>query len=46
MMLNDWELWACANRLVEQHGRGAISKAGERILEMTAKGDQAGYMVW
>ena len=45
-MLRDWELWACANQLVEQHGRGAITNAGEPILAMVAEGDQEGHANW
>ncbi len=44
--LTDWELWACANRLVQQHGRGAISHAGGRILDLAAAGDQEGHATW
>jgi hypothetical protein len=45
-VLSDWELWACANQLVDQHGRGAITEAGERILAMVAEGDQDGHATW
>lgn len=45
-MISDCELWACANRLVEQHGRSAVSKAGERILELEAARDVEGHSAW
>jgi hypothetical protein len=45
-ILTDRELWACAHELVEQHGRGAVLKAGERILDLEADGDVAGHTAW
>ena len=45
-MLCDWELWACANRLVEQHGREAISKAMSRVFELGEAGDKDGNLAW
>ena len=44
--MTEWELWACANQLVKQHGRGAIGKAGERILDLAAERDQEGHATW
>ena len=44
--LTDRELWACANQLVEQHGRGAVIKGGERLLDLEAAGDVEGHNAW
>ena len=45
-MISEWELWACANELVKQHGRGAVKHAGTRRLELEAGGDEAGAVTW
>jgi hypothetical protein len=44
--LTEWELWACANQLVEQHGTGAVARVGERIRDLEAAGDVAGHSAW
>jgi hypothetical protein len=45
-MLSDWELWACANQLVEQHGQGAPLEAMTRIFELGEAGDKDGHIAW
>jgi hypothetical protein len=45
-VISDWELWACANKLVEQHGRDAPKEAFERRLELEGQGDETGAQVW
>jgi hypothetical protein len=45
-MLSDWELWACANQLVEQHGRRAPLEAMTRIFELGEAGDKDGHIAW
>jgi hypothetical protein len=45
-MLSEWELWACANQQVKQHGRGALTKAGQRLLELEVAGDVEGHITW
>jgi hypothetical protein len=34
MPISDWELWAVANRLVEEDGRRAHIEVAERLLEL------------
>jgi hypothetical protein len=46
MALSEWELWACANQQVKEHGRGALTKAGQRLLELEAAGDVEGHITW
>jgi len=29
-MIPDWELWACANKMIEQHGDGTVTHAAMR----------------
>lgn len=46
-MLNpDWELWACANEMIRQHGRQAVLRAVERSQELAREGDEAGAEAW
>ena len=45
-MLSEWELWACANELVKQHGRSAVLRAGERRLDLETQGDEQGAITW
>jgi hypothetical protein len=42
-MVTEWELWACANQLVGQHGRRAQLKIAERLLELEVAGDVEGH---
>jgi hypothetical protein len=44
--VTEWELWACAQQLVKQHGRGAVMKAAERMFEFEAAGDVEGHSAW
>jgi hypothetical protein len=41
-MLNDLELWACANQAMVQHGNRALFVAAVRIAELGNQGDPAG----
>lgn len=45
-MIEDRELWACANLLVEQHGDGARAHAEMRIAALSAGGDTKGVATW
>jgi hypothetical protein len=45
-VLSDWELWAAANLVVEQHGDRAPMFVAERIVALTLKGDAAGIATW
>ncbi len=40
--LTEWELWACANELVRQHGADAPIHAAIRADELFEAGDDAG----
>lgn len=46
MLTPDRELWACANEMIRQHGRGAAGKAAERMTELKEGGDHAGAEAW
>ena len=41
-MIDDREIWACANMLMKQHGMDAWFVAAQRADELLAKGDMEG----
>ena len=41
-MLSNWELWACANHYLKQHGEDARIAAAMRADELLAEGDMEG----
>ena len=45
-MLSEWELWACANRVLQSHGEGAALHAAEQIGALVLEGDAAGVRTW
>ena len=45
-MLSDWELWACANEAMVQHGDRAAFVAAVRIATLTDEGDREGADAW
>lgn len=45
-MIDERELWACANKVLEMHGGDARKFVASRIAELTAKGDVEGVKVW
>jgi hypothetical protein len=45
-MIEDRELWACANLLVQQHGDGARSYADKRTADLADVGDRKGAVTW
>jgi hypothetical protein len=45
-MLTEWELWATANMVLEQHGGGAADFVASRILDLERKGDDLGSATW
>lgn len=45
-MIEDRELWACANLLVQQHGDGARAHADTRIAALSDEGDRKGVATW
>jgi hypothetical protein len=45
-ILSEWELWACANEYVRQHGLDAPIFAALRADELMEKGDLDGSKNW
>ena len=45
-VLSDWELWACANEQLRQHGENAAIFAAMRADELLKSGDQDGVNNW
>ena len=41
-MITEWELWACANHYIREHGEDAAIMAAIRADELLAMGDMAG----
>lgn len=46
MLLDDWELWACAQQVLKQHGARAPLHIANRIGELATAGDRAGVEAW
>lgn len=46
MPLSDWELWACAQQVIKQHGANAPLQAALRIAELATNGDGDGVDTW
>ena len=45
-ILSDWELWACANETIRQHGFDAPIHAAMRADELLERGDLDGARAW
>ncbi|UVO53737.1 DUF6961 family protein [Sphingomonas sp. SUN039] len=45
-MIEDRELWACANLLVQQHGDAARAHANKRTADLSDVGDLRGAAIW
>ena len=45
-MLSDWELWACANHVLQAHGDKAPLHVAEQIGALALAGDHAGILTW
>jgi hypothetical protein len=45
-MLTEWELWACANKVMSDHGEAAPDFIAERISTLTRNGDEQGVANW
>ena len=45
-MISDWELWACANKMIESHGADAAIHAAMRADALLDEGDLAGQRTW
>ena len=46
MLLEDWEVWACAEHVLRQHGARAPLHVAGRIGELASRGDAAGVETW
>lgn len=44
--LSEWELWACANQAIEQHGAEAAIFAAMRADELLEQRDEEGARTW
>ena len=45
-MIDDREIWACANVLLKQHGDRAWFVAAQRADELLARGEMQGHSVY
>jgi len=45
-MLSDWELWACANHVLQTHGDKSPLHVAEQIGALALANDQAGIRAW
>jgi hypothetical protein len=45
-MLSEWELWACANETIKQHGFDAPIHAAMRADKLLEAGDMDGATNW
>lgn len=46
LMLSEWELWACANRVLQTHGDNAPFHVAEQIGALALTGDADGVRTW
>ena len=46
MPLTDWELWACAQQVIKQHGAKAPAHVAAMIGTMETAGDAEGVRTW
>ena len=44
--MTDWELLACANQMLDQHGEDAAVQAAMRADALLETNDQRGHAVW
>jgi hypothetical protein len=45
-MISDWELWACANHVLQTRGDKAPLHVAEQIGALARAGDKAGIRTW
>ncbi|AMU96674.1 hypothetical protein AOA14_18910 [Sphingopyxis terrae subsp. terrae NBRC 15098] len=45
-MLSNWELWACANQVLQTHGENAPLHVAEQIGALALIEDEAGIAIW
>lgn len=46
MPISYWELWACANKMMETHGKDAAIRAAMNADLLLKKGDLDGHQAW
>jgi len=46
MPLTDWELWACAQHVLNAFGDAAQDHVYDRIVDLSAKADIEGIATW
>ena len=46
LMLTEWELWACANTMHQNHGPAASAAIAEQIETVSRQDDAAGAATW
>jgi len=46
MAISEWELWACANEVIRQHGEDAPIHAALRAERLLLKGEAEGAATW
>jgi hypothetical protein len=46
MPLTDWEIWACAQQMIKEHGAKAPLQVALRIAELATGGDADGVQTW
>lgn len=44
--LTDWELWACAQQVIKEHGAEAPLQVAIRIAEFATDQDAGGVQTW
>lgn len=45
-MIEDWEIWACANQLMQSYGDAAGFHAAQRADDLLAANDLGGHRTW
>lgn len=45
-MLSEWELWACANQVLQTHGDNATLHVAEQIGALALAEDAEGVRTW
>lgn len=45
-MISDWEVWSCAQAMLNRHGDQAPLKIAERIGALALDGDEQGVATW
>lgn len=46
MAISDWELWACAQEMIHQHGADAAVRAAMKADALLFDGEREGAAAW